>query len=61
MTGCGSNNSDKQSSETAQNTETEQDSSERENSDEAETTATVTEAAATKHLNRITQKKPVKC
>ena len=47
LTGCGSNNSDKQSSGTAQNTETEQKSSEKENSDEAETTAAVTEAAAT--------------
>lgn len=46
LTGCGSNNSDKQSSETAQNTETEQESSEKEKSDEAETAA-VTEAAAT--------------
>ena len=47
LTGCGSNKSDNQGSETAQNTETEQESSENENSDEAEITAAVTEAAAT--------------
>lgn len=47
LTGCGSNKSDNQSSETAQNTETEQESSATENSDEAETTAAVTEAEAT--------------
>ena len=46
LTGCGSNNSDKQSSETAQNTETEQEISEKENSDEAESTAAATEAPA---------------
>lgn len=47
LTGCGSNKSDNQGSETAQNTENEQESSENENSDEAEITAAVTEAAAT--------------
>ena len=47
LTGCGSNKSDNQGSETAQNTETEQESSATENSDEAETTAAVTEAEAT--------------
>ena len=33
LTGCGSNKSDNQGSETAQNTENEQESSENENSD----------------------------
>lgn len=54
LTGCGSNNSDKQSSETAQNTETEQESSEKEKSDEAETTATeASEQDSTEETSKV--------